>query len=153
MLKYATICSAIRLSKPVNISLENGKIDIFYISACENNLYLTLHFNICIFNHHWKVRAKKKEKRNYIKKKYKTSSKGKKPTTLNPCCMTLQKKNTKQQCVLKRNLLRQIQLFFKQTFKVHLQYKILMALETWEGMKSFSFFLQNCKVTFSIISC
>lgn len=69
MLKYATICSAIRQSKMVNISLENGKIDFFFhISACENNLYLTLHFNICIFNQHWKVRAKK----NYAKKKYKT---------------------------------------------------------------------------------
>lgn len=68
--------------------------------------------------------------------------------------MTLQKKNTKQQFVLKKNLLRQIQLLFKQIFKVHLQYKILMALEIWqEGMKSFSFFLQNCKVTFSIINC
>lgn len=39
----------------VNISLENGKIDLFYISACENNLYLTLHFNICIFNQQWNV--------------------------------------------------------------------------------------------------
>lgn len=52
MLKYATICSAIRLSNIVNISLGNGKIDFFYISACENNLVLTLHFNICIFNQH-----------------------------------------------------------------------------------------------------
>lgn len=65
--------------------------------------------------------------------------------------MTLQKKNTKQRCVLKINLLRQIQLLFKQIFKVHLQYKILMALETWEeGKKSFSFFLQNCKSPFPL---
>lgn len=57
----------------VNISLENGEIDFFYITACENNLYLTLHFNVCIFNQLWKVRAKKKyEKRNCVKKKHKT---------------------------------------------------------------------------------
>lgn len=43
--------------------------------------------------------------------------------------MTLQKKNTKQLFVVKKKLLRQIQLLFKQTSKVHLQYKILMALE------------------------
>jgi len=92
MLKCAAICSAIRLSKMVNISLENGKIDnFFYISACENNLYLTLHFNMCIFNTCWKVRAKKKKicRRSYYVKKNKTQRKKKQPTTLKPCCMTL----------------------------------------------------------------
>lgn len=66
------------------------------------------------------------------KHKYKTKGeKTQRQPALISCSMTLQKKNTKQRFVLrKRNLLRQIQLLFKQIFKVHLQYKILMALET-----------------------
>lgn len=61
MLKYAAICSAIRLSKMVNISLENGKIDNFLHLLLVKITYLTLHVTICIFNPHWKVRLKKKK--------------------------------------------------------------------------------------------